>query len=113
MHEMSLADSLLRLALDAAKAQKAKRILIVRLEIGALAAVEPESLAFCFDVLKKGSLAEDARLEILRPLGRAYCPACAQEIEIARRHDPCPGCGGFRLEVRSGAEMKIKELEVA
>ena len=65
MHELSLAEGVLQVIEDAARIQAFSRVTVVFLELGEHAAVERESLAFCFDVVTQGSIAEGARLEIL------------------------------------------------
>jgi len=112
MHEMSLCEAMLRIVEDQARANDFVRVRIVRLEIGALSAVDPEALRFCFDAVTRGSVAEGARLEIETPPGLAWCHSCCKTVEIAARQDPCPLCSGYRLEVTGGAEMRIIDLEV-
>ncbi len=64
MHELSLAEGVLQLIEDTARTQGYSRVTAVFLELGEHAAVERESLSFCFDVVTRGSMAEGARLEI-------------------------------------------------
>lgn len=73
MHEMSLAESMLQLIEDAAYQQGFTRVKTVWLEIGQLACVEQESLRFGFDVVTRGSIAEQARLEIVETAGQGWC----------------------------------------
>lgn len=112
MHEMSLTESLLRLIEEQAAAQHFARVTAVRLEIGCLSHADPEAMAFCFDAAARGTLAEGARLEILRTPGRAWCMACAKPMPIAERFDPCPECGGHQLQVTGGDALRLRELEV-
>lgn len=112
MHEMSLAESIVQLVEDAARAEGCSKVRAVWLEIGQLASVEPEALRFCFDVVTRDSVAEGARLEIIDLPGRAWCMQCAQQVEITGQHDACPLCGSYQLQVTGGNEMRVKELEV-
>jgi len=64
MHEVALAEGVLRIVMDAARASAAARVHTVWVELGALAHVEPDALAFCFDAVTRGSVAEGARLDI-------------------------------------------------
>lgn len=84
----------------------------VWLEIGALSGVEIEAMRFGFDAVMKGSLANDATLEIIELPGQAWCMQCDKNVEVSQRFDACPDCGGFQLHVTGGDEMRIKELEV-
>ena len=112
MHELSLAESILQLIEDAAVEQQFTQVKTVWLEIGALSGVDPHAMEFCFDVVMKNTLAENARLEILETPGTAWCMKCGKNVGISARYDPCPECGRFQLEVTGGAEMRVKELEV-
>ena len=112
MHEMSLCQNIAELIEDAARRERFDRVRTVTLEVGRLAAVEPEALEFCFDAAMRGGCAEGARLEIVAADGRAWCLACSREILIARPLDPCPCCGGGQIQVTGGTQLRIKELEV-
>ncbi len=112
MHEMSLAEAVLQLIEDAAAAQSFSRVTLVILEIGALSSVEPESLAFCFDAVTHGSIAEGARLEMLEVPGSGWCLPCGRTVAMALLYDACPHCGSYQVQVTGGTEMRVKELEV-
>ena len=74
--------------------------------------VETESLRFCFDVVTRDSVAQDARLEIIETAGQGWCMECACNVAVTARYEPCPNCGSFQIEVTGGEEMRVKELEV-
>lgn len=109
---MSLCESILQILEEQAKAQDYARVKVLRLEIGALAGVEPEAMRFGFDVVKRGTLAADAELEIIHMPGQAWCMPCGKTVSIQQRFDACPHCGGYQLQVTGGEELRIKELEV-
>jgi len=74
--------------------------------------VEKESLRFCFDVVTRDSVAQDARLEIIETAGQGWCMECSRNVAVSARYEPCPICGSFQIEVTGGDEMRVKELEV-
>ncbi|HIJ63316.1 MAG TPA: hydrogenase maturation nickel metallochaperone HypA [Rhodospirillaceae bacterium] len=112
MHEMSLTEGILQMLEDQAKAQAFSRVLTIWLEIGELSTVDPDALTFCFEALRSGTLADGARVEIIRLPGQAFCMDCARTVRLAQRYDSCPDCGGDSLQVTGGDEMRVKELEV-
>ena len=112
MHEMSLAEGVVKIAEDAARREGFARVKTVWLEVGALAAVDPEAIQFCFDAVTRDGVAEGARLEIIAIPGSARCADCARTVPVTARYDPCPACGGHQLQVTGGTEMRVKELEV-
>jgi hydrogenase nickel incorporation protein HypA/HybF len=113
MHEMSLCEGVMQVIEDNAKTQNFASVKAVWLEIGALSGVEVSALSFCFDVVCKGSIAHNATLHIIELPAQAWCMQCAQIITIKQRYDACPHCNGHQLQVTSGDEMRIKEMEVA
>lgn len=112
MHEMSLAEGVLRIVENAARDQGFTRVSAVRLEIGQLSSVEPEALRFCFEAVVRGSLAEGATLEILDVPGAGWCMPCAQTVPLAALYDSCPRCGGYQVQPTAGTEMRVKDLTV-
>jgi hydrogenase nickel incorporation protein HypA/HybF len=110
MHEMSIAESVLGIVEESARREGLRRVREVRLEIGRLAAVEPEALRFCFDAVVRGSVAEGAVLEIDETPGTAWCFGCGATVPLGMRGEACPRCGGGQLQVNGGTEMRVKEL---
>lgn len=112
MHEMSLAEGILQLIEDAARRENATRVSVVCLEIGQLASVEVESLRFCFDVVVKDSVADGARLEVVDVPGEGWCLDCGQSVPMSDKFGGCPRCGGYKVQVTGGTDMRVKELEI-
>ncbi len=112
MHEMALAEGVLQIVEDAARREPCNRVQAIWLEIGELSHVDPDSMRFCFDAVARGTIAHDARLEIDRVPGKAWCHRCGREVHVASLVAPCPGCAGYQLRVTGGEEMRVRELEV-
>jgi hydrogenase nickel incorporation protein HypA/HybF len=113
MHEMSLAEGVLQIVEDTARANTARQVRAVLLEIGALSHVEVQALRFCFDAVTRGTVADGARLDVQAVPGRAWCMPCGESVALERLGDACPRCGSYQLQVTAGEEMKVKEVEVA
>ena len=112
MHEMALAQSMLEIIREEMQRHAATVLKSVRVNIGEMSAVVPESLSFCFDVMTEGTDMEGARLimEVI-PL-RGYCPGCREEFAIEDYAFVCPTCGSTRIDLMSGQELSIVEIEV-
>ncbi len=104
MHELSITRNVVAIVSERAAGQRVTR---VRLEIGCLSAIVPESIRFCFDICAQGTPAEGAALEIVEIPGH-----CGEEVALKAPVGRCPACGAGRLKLVAGEEMMIKEMEV-
>jgi hydrogenase nickel incorporation protein HypA/HybF len=89
-----------------------QRVTAVWLEIGPFSGLEMDALRFSFDVVTKGTLAEGAKLEVINAPAMASCRVCGASAPITTRFDPCPACGSYVLEITTGEQLRIKQLEV-
>ncbi len=107
--------SLINVAEDAARAERAERIEAIFVEIGALAGVVPEALEFAFGGAREGTMAADARLEVTYLPAIAYCASCRSEFELDNRFGiaVCPVCDSPSADLRQGREMHVSHLEVS
>lgn len=112
VHEMSLAEGVRGIVEDAALAQGFARVKAVVLEIGELAAVEVEALLFSMEVVLRGSVADGARVEVVRVEGSGWCMHCACTVALHQLYDACPVCGGYQVQTTGGTELRVRELEV-
>jgi len=112
VHELSLAIGLLRLVDQTARTEGASRVLRLVVELGALSCVEPEALDFCFEAVRRGSVAEGAELVLRTRPGRACCRSCGSEVTLEALGTPCTACGSYALEILGGDELRLIELEV-
>lgn len=113
MHELAITESLVRIISDQAGTSEFTKVNKVRIEIGRLSTLEPESVEFCFDVVSKGTVAEGAKLEILRQDGTADCLACGRSVSgIQGFGSACDGCGSANLRITGGNSILVRDLEV-
>ena len=106
MHEATLAENILNIALDAAEKNHAAKIFKIGLTLGEMAGVEVETLNLSFDVLKKNTPAESAELVIKRVPISAACNKCGKIFRLKRYNFFCPECDGV-LILQSGRELLV------
>lgn len=112
MHELSIMDSALTVALDQARKAGASRVLVIRLRIGALSGVVAEALEFAFEALKPDTIAEGAHLAIEHVPARYWCGACNREFQSDTMFADCPDCQQPSGDLRAGREMELASLEI-
>lgn len=110
MHELPITESILNIALDAAGN---RRVLAINLVVGDLSAVVNESVQFYFDIVSKGTPAEDAALHFRHIPSTIVCSNCGGNFAVSIPLLPyCPDCGSTSLRVTGGREMRVDSIEV-
>lgn len=113
MHELSIMDNILEIAVRHARSSEASRIHRITLRIGEASGVSLEALEFAFDVLSKETLAEGAELKVERVPARCVCTECDTTYEPCDILAGCPACGSYRSRLVQGREMELVSMEVS
>ncbi|MDD2898209.1 MAG: hydrogenase maturation nickel metallochaperone HypA [Desulfuromonadaceae bacterium] len=109
MHEMSITQGIIDLCQEHACG---RRIRSIDVEIGQLSSTVPEAIEFCFEACSRETLLEGAQLNIIRTAGIGQCLECCRETPLAELYAPCQHCGGNRITVVAGEELRVREIEV-
>ncbi len=112
MHEAALMHRVLEEVERHARMQTQGRVRVVRLRVGRLSGVVPDALEFAFAALKRGTLAEEAHLDIVSVAARARCQSCGGEFELEDPLTSCPACGGWAGDLLQGRELELWQLEL-
>jgi hydrogenase nickel incorporation protein HypA/HybF len=112
MHEMGIANSVLEAVRTEASRHPDNRPVKVGLRIGELAAIDQESLRFCFEALTARTDLDGLQLEIEFRPRRHHCPACRTDFVVHDYHFQCPGCHSLTSECVSGDELELTFLEL-
>jgi hydrogenase nickel incorporation protein HypA/HybF len=118
MHEVALMTEAVRMAVEAArKAQGGQsvetgRLSVLRLRVGTLSGAVPSALEFAWDVVRRGTPAETARLEIEMVPATGWCAQCETEFDCPDFLNECPRCHNPGGELRRGRELEIASVEL-
>lgn len=112
MHELGIAQEIVKVALDYAAKNNAKQITVFNIEISAAADESEDSLRFHIENLVRGTIAKGARIEIARVAARAQCLDCGNEFEWETPDELCPRCNSNRLHTTHQDEFKLTSIEV-
>jgi hydrogenase nickel incorporation protein HypA/HybF len=113
VHELSITQSVLNIALEAAHTAGASRITAIDLVIGDLSSVVDDSVQFYFDFLSQGTPAEGAMLRFQRLPAQVTCRDCVYTFTtVLPLILNCPVCGGTQLSVSGGREFRVESIEV-
>ena len=111
MHEVSLMENAVRMALYTARASGGERVHRLRLRVGTMSGVVPEALRFAWDIVCQGTAAEGAELEIEEVPATCWCAPCAVEFATPDFLGECPHCHAVSAELRRGTEMELASIE--
>jgi len=112
MHELSVTENLLKIALSHAKKAKAKRITDLYLVIGQLSSLIDDSVQFYWDIISRDTLAEGARLHFKRIATELYCMDCQQPYLPEKGELACPICEGIHIKILTGEEFRLDAIEI-
>jgi len=111
MHELALTQGIVDLVTQVGRRESLRRVTRVVVEVGVAAAVVPDALTFCFDVVAADTIAHGAQLVVESVALRAVCRACESEFEPASLMSACPECGEYGPRLLSGRELRVKSLD--
>jgi len=113
MHEASIALGLLEIATRHCKKEGYKGIESIKVKIGKASGIMSDALLFAFDAVKIGTIAEKASLSIEEIPISGYCNCCKSHFSVEDAFIlSCPKCGDVSLNVETGRELDVCELEV-
>ena len=110
MHELALAEGILRIICEEQEKNGFDRVLELRLGLGECSGVEPECFREFFPYAAKGTCAEGAKLSFRTIPARFVCQSCGGEIR--GREICCPACGSLALRMTEGTEFRLESLNV-
>ena len=113
MHELGIAENILDIVRQSVPDGQASAVVNIRLRIGPFAGIVPDSLKFCFAALSGDAGMTNAALQIEQTPLTASCRDCKNKSEMKNFVFLCPACGGGNMEIVSGKELEVVEIELS
>jgi hydrogenase nickel incorporation protein HypA/HybF len=109
MHELAIADSVVRIACAHAGGRRVTR---VDLKVGHLRQVVPSALEFAFGLVAEGTelVGAELAMDVVPAAGR--CRACGADTPLPEFPLLCAACGSFDVDVLQGEELLVDSLEI-
>ncbi len=112
MHELSIAENIVEIIQDHVPSSGLSRVRNVKLKIGELAGVVPDSLEFCFDAITDQTPMRDAVLVVEHVPFVIECHTCGlvstNDVGIIL----CARCGSDETKMVSGNELLVMAIEM-
>lgn len=112
MHELSVTENVLEIALKHATKAGAARVTLVNITIGQLSSIVDDSVQFYWDIITENTLCEGSKLNFNRIPARFLCAACNFEYGLSSESAVCPKCESILNKVISGEEFYVDSIEI-
>jgi hydrogenase nickel incorporation protein HypA/HybF len=112
MHELSVAQNIIEIIQQSVPKAEWNHVTAVRVKIGAVAGIVPDSLKFSFQAIASES--EFSNVDLITECipFRVHCCACNTDSENEDGFAICGECGSNDIKIISGTELQIKEIEL-
>jgi hydrogenase nickel incorporation protein HypA/HybF len=112
MHELAIAQNILEIVQQSVPEEKVQWVRWIRMRIGPLSGIVADSLDFCFEAIVNETKMQKARLAIEQAPMILRCRNCQNEFQTNDLAFLCPACQSSKLELISGKELDIIEIEL-
>jgi hydrogenase nickel incorporation protein HypA/HybF len=113
MHELSIAQSIVDVVRQHLPIDERRPVKYVTLRLGDFTGIAPASLEYCFEMASEGTAVQGARLKIKNVPILCGCKKCGSDFESGRYITICTNCGNAGVELISGNEMDVVEVELS
>lgn len=112
MHEATIAKNIIELIEEEISKSRYKNIYSIKLRIGELSGIYPESLEYHFQELSKNTILENTKLQFEKAPIRVECTTCKNKFEVVDIEFECPNCIHSQYNIIGGDELEIINIEV-
>jgi hydrogenase nickel incorporation protein HypA/HybF len=112
MHELGIAQNILEIVQQSVPEDRAAAVRSIRIRVGQLSGVVPDSLDFCFSVIVGETGMRQASLAIEHVPTVSKCRDCGHSFSVEDFLFCCPACSSASVEVVSGRELEVLEIEL-
>jgi hydrogenase nickel incorporation protein HypA/HybF len=109
MHELSVTQSILDIALKNAGTRKIKQINLV---IGQFSSIVDDSVQFYWEIISKDTSAEGSLLHFERIPGEMTCQNCGHIFHPTDETFDCPSCSSPFVKISKGEEFQVDSIDV-
>lgn len=112
MHELSVTENILEIALRHAAQAEATRVTGLYLVIGRLSSIVDESVQFYWDIISQGTICQGAQLHFEHIPATLLCLECGHTYTLSGPLETCPQCDSALVRVTAGEEFRLDSIEV-
>ena len=112
MHELSVTENILEIALRHAQKAQARQVKTIYLVVGQLASIVDDSVQFYWELISADTIAEHASLNFRRIPAVLECLSCGHNFPLDGSDLVCVQCGSAEIKVIAGEEFYVEAIDV-
>jgi hydrogenase nickel incorporation protein HypA/HybF len=112
MHELAIAEQIRESVAAAAAAYPGNRVTSVKLSVGQLRAIEPDTMQLCWQAVTQDSCMSGSVIEIEEVVAMGRCRSCREQFEAEDLVFVCPVCGNADVETLCGKELLVDRINL-
>lgn len=112
MHELTIIDNIIKICIEEGKKHNVSKIIEIRIKIGELSGMVPEYIQYYFNIMSKGTTAENAILNIEKIPIEIKCNNCKINSNVCLDDLICSYCGSANVQIAKGNDFIIESMEV-
>jgi hydrogenase nickel incorporation protein HypA/HybF len=114
MHELPVTRNIMRIALEHAESNNAKKVVSVTLRVGAVHNFIEEITQKYWNYISRGTIAEGAKVKFINVPTTFLCKDCEEVYTVDLRDAKvvCSKCGSLEAVLLTGTEMSIEDIEI-
>ena len=112
MHELSIAEAVIKQLESYAGTHPGCTVKKVTLEVGVISGIDRSALEFAFPLALEASSLDKLALEIITVPVSVECRDCRAKSAVDKFMLKCAACSSTHVKICSGRELKIKSMEI-
>lgn len=112
MHELSVVEAFLKVAIEHAEKEKAEKIVKINIVVGELSGVVDDSVDFYFTFLSKNTIASEAVIDFTSIKTSLKCRECGELFHPEKNNYACPKCTCQQVDIVGGRELYVESIEI-
>lgn len=112
MHELSVTQSILNIALSEGEKHNAVKITKIKIALGTVCGMVPECVQEYFDIISQDTIAHKAELVFRKIPVTFKCTECGEEFNADRISFKCTSCGSNKVKMLTGKEFYVESIDI-
>jgi len=113
MHELSIAQALIKQIEDTAKTEGGGTVTSARIIVGGLSGVDSEALRAVFPIAIEETSLADIRLEIIEDPATIACNQCGARNNPTFPFPICPECESTNVKIEGGQNLILESINIS